>query len=248
MNEELFTINDEMNISNEKLNQLNNFKEDMTNMIVHDLKAPLSAVINAKLIKDEQLRNDLVQQSGYKMLNLVQNILNVYKYENSKIELIKTNFVLIESINSALEEVLLLAKQKSLTFEISKVLNCTINADEELIRRVFVNLLSNAVKFSPKLGEITIDASINQNNTVKIYVTNQGVGIPKEKQKLIFERFGQDKKVGDGVISSTGLGLTFCKMAIEAHDGEIGVISETETGARFWLTLPNAEYNQISVK
>lgn len=240
MNEELFAINDEMNISNEKLTQLNSFKEDLTNMIVHDLKSPLSTVINLKLIRDEQLRNNLVQQSGYKMLNLVQNILNVYKYESTKIELLKVRLKLINIINSALEEVFFMISHKSLKIEINIPANCIINADEDIIRRVFVNLLSNAVKFSPVKGIININALSDIHNVIKLSVINQGVGIPKKKQELIFERFGQVEKMGESKIGSTGLGLTFCKMAVESHEGKIGVVSESEEGVEFWFTLPES--------
>lgn len=226
---------------NRSLIELSQFKEDMTNMIVHDLKSPLNIIVNAEGIDNEVLRLDMVKESGYRMLNLVHNILDVYKYENVAFDLNIGKFRLVDVINNALNEVNFIVKNSSVNLVINKNLNIDIEADEKLIHRVFSNLLSNAVKFSPKNGTITIDMILDQNKIVKVRVANEGPGIPKDRQKHIFERFGQNEKRDSGNISSTGLGLTFCKMAIEAHKGKIGVISETDTGAEFWFTLPESK-------
>lgn len=226
---------------NQSLIELSQFKEDMTHMIVHDLKSPLNIIVNAEEIYDENLRLEMVKGSGYRMLNLVNNILDVYKYENVAFDLNIGQFKLVDVINKALNEVDFIVKNRSINLVINKNLNTDINADKELVHRVFSNLLSNAVKFSPKSGTITIDMIVDQNNIVKVSVANEGPGIPKDRQKHIFERFGQNEKRDSGNISSTGLGLTFCEMAIEAHKGKIGVISETDTGVEFWFTLPESK-------
>jgi signal transduction histidine kinase len=228
----------ELNESLEKIHKLNQFKEDMTNMIIHDLKTPLSTIINAKLLKDTKIGRSLIQQSGYRMLNLVQNVLDVYKYKNAEIELSKRKVELRQVLDKAIEEIDFSAKERLLDITISNDFKFVINVDLEIIRRVFVNLLTNAVKYSPVNGIIDIDAKVNEENLLKVSIHNQGKGIPKERQEQIFEKFGQaEQKSKQG---STGLGLTFCKMAIEAHKGEIGVISELDDGVEFWFTLPDS--------
>jgi signal transduction histidine kinase len=230
----------ELNNSLKELKGLTQFKEDLTHMIVHDLKTPLSAIINVELFSDDKNRVGIIKQSGFTMLNLVQNILDVYKYKNSEFDLNKNKIPLIEIVDKAFQEIEFLAEQKLISFERSKSIRCSVNVDEEIIRRVFSNILSNAVKFSPRNGKIRLFTTIDKNNTLRVIVTNQGPSIPKEKQKTIFEKFGQVEKKDHGNIASTGLGLTFCKMAIEAHRGKIGVISEEDKGVEFWFTLPDS--------
>ena len=229
----------ELEITNKKITQLSNFKEDMTNMIIHDLKSPLNAIINVKQFKDKKLGINLIQQSGYKMLNLVKNILDVYRYENTKIDLIKGKVLLNDIIEKAIEEIDFSANRRAIKIERPKGLNCLLEVDEEIIRRVFVNLLSNGVKFSPKEGTIKIEASIKKNDLLKVIISNEGEGIPVEMQNLIFDRFGQVEHQIQSEQHSSGLGLAFCKMAIEAHGGAIGVVSEAEIGVEFWFTLPD---------
>ena len=96
-----------------ELKKLSFFKEDMTNMIVHDLKSPLNSIINIKLFKDENLRFDIVQQSGRRMLNMVQNILDVYKYEQSNIMLNKKHLELLDLLSASVNEVKFTANQKN---------------------------------------------------------------------------------------------------------------------------------------
>jgi len=224
--------------TNDELTQLSNFKEDMTNMIVHDLKSPLNAIINVKQFKDEKLAFNLVQESGYKMLNLVKNILDVYKYKNTQIELNKSKVELSEIINKAIEEIEFSAYRKSIEFKRDEIASCFLEADEDIIRRVFVNLLANGVEHSPKNGTITVEFAEESDKQVKVKIHNIGPGIPKDLQNLIFEKFIRAKQKSKGKLHSSGLGLTFCKMAVEAHGGAIGVVSETEVGVEFWFTLP----------
>lgn len=110
--------------------------------------------------------------------------------------------------------------------------------DQELIRRVIVNLFDNALKNTPDNGRV--DVSIQRHaNSVKVIVTDNGVGIPPEAHKRIFEKFvqldGQRRK------RSAGLGLAYCKLAIEAHQGAIGIESAKNRGSTFWFTLAEGQ-------
>ena len=110
----LFIIHRKLKSQNIKLYQLGGFKENLTNMIVHDLKTPLSSIINIRLIKDENTRINMVEQLGYRMLSLVRNILDVHKYENTSLQLNKSKSNLHELVNSALQEVEYHALNKSI--------------------------------------------------------------------------------------------------------------------------------------
>lgn len=243
--EELSTTIEELNTTNEKLHALSCFKEDMMSMIVHDLKTPISTILNVELISHESRRMDIVKYSGYKMMHLVQNILDVYKYESIEIELNKTEIFFIYSLNKALDEISFLAEQKELIFDVDCEENVIVPADSEFIHRVLVNLLSNAVKFATKQSSIKIKVKSEQNR-LHFSIHNNGPNIPANRQQQIFERYKQVEKKNQGKLSSTGLGLAFCKMVIKAHFGEIGVDSEEGEGAQFYFVLPKARISDQS--
>jgi len=157
----------------------------------------------------------------------------------------------------------LLIKQKNLSLNIQVDPSIIIKADQEIIVRVFVNMLTNAIKYTPNGGNISIKSVDIFNNQEDVFssenidqkikdnfslnlpfclfsVTDTGQGIPKDKQHLVFEKFGQVKSCDKDKFHTTGLGLTFCRLAIEAHGGKIGVESKNGEGSKFWFTLPLA--------
>lgn len=240
-NKEIENQSEELKTSNESLVRLSQFKEDMTNMVIHDLKNPLSSILNIDVITDEVKRMEIVKQSGFTMMNLVQNILDVYKSKSIEMELLKEKITLLEIINKAIEEVEFLAKLKKLEFIVDMPYKIKVNADSKVLMRIFVNILSNAVKFSIFQNEISIRCTIFENNNLKVAIHNLGSHIPIEKQKHIFEKFGQVEKKTQGELYSTGLGLTYCKLAVDAHKGTIGVKSSENYGTTLWFTLPEAK-------
>ncbi len=112
-------------------------------------------------------------------------------------------------------------------------------ADSELLRRILVNIIGNAIKFSPEGGAIRVSVRA-EHRSVRVMVTDQGPGIPAEYHDKIFDKFGQVESRQTGRKYSTGLGLAFCKMAVEAQGGRIGLDSEIGAGSTFWFTLPIA--------
>ena len=110
--------------------------------------------------------------------------------------------------------------------------------DRAVTRRIIANLVSNAIKFTPHSGEVRIAVG-SKDELVEIRVVDTGPGIPPEYSERIFEKFGQVDGRQEGRKYSTGLGLAFCKLAVEAHGGQIGVDSELGKGSTFWFTLPN---------
>jgi signal transduction histidine kinase len=111
-----------------------------------------------------------------------------------------------------------------------------LHADADLIRRVLINLLGNALKFTPKGGAVTVTVSPSD-GWARVEVHDTGIGIPEEYHERIFDKFGQ---VGGSHQRehSSGLGLTFCRLAVVAHGGTIGVRSRPGAGSTFWFVLP----------
>ncbi|HEY3012328.1 MAG TPA: ATP-binding protein, partial [Gemmatimonadales bacterium] len=112
----------------------------------------------------------------------------------------------------------------------------TILCDPDLISRVVVNLVGNAFKFTPSGGRIRIGL-VAEPDRVRLTVTDNGPGIPAEFRGVIFEKFGQAPLGQAAGGRSSGLGLTFCKLAVEAHKGKIGIEGAEDGGARFWVEL-----------
>ena len=219
-----------------ELEEISSFKETMTRMIVHDLKNPLNVIINLA-------ENTLVKQSGKQMLNMVMNILDVYKYEDGVMQLELEDKSLYEVVRNSVNEITFLAKQKNIKIDRNIPKQIEINVDEKIIERVLINLLSNAIKYSSNDSMVSIDYHWREVEDRKkelvLRIKDKGPGIRKEVRSSIFERFVQHEAKDSGNTPSTGIGLTFCKMAIEAHGGIIQVESEVGKGSTFWFTIPN---------
>jgi signal transduction histidine kinase len=230
----------ELKTINEKLLEMDKFKQGVTSMIVHDLKNPINAIINAGSGNPEK-QLTRIKQTGRQMLNLVLNILDVSKYEETEIPLTIENHNLLGIASRATDQVFFLSSEKNITITNSISPKLGVRADAEIIERVFVNILTNAIKFTPNNGQIVLDSERDVEKWLKISIADNGIGIPADKTHLVFQKFGQVLAKNSGSVRSTGLGLTYCKMMVEAHGGTIGVESEFEKGSKFWFTLPNVE-------
>ena len=115
-----------------------------------------------------------------------------------------------------------------------------VDCDADLITRVIANLVGNAIKFTPEGSKVAISMERNGDGA-KLCVADTGSGIPREYHEKIFEKFGQVEARQQRKMYSTGLGLTFCKLAVDAHGGKIGVESEVDRGSTFWFTLPSVK-------
>jgi len=223
---------------NERLVKMDKFKEAMTHMLVHDLKNPLNIMVNLPLIKGQKNKDEMILQSSRSMLNLIMNMLDVSKFENDTMKLNRDIFPLSKMLHEAFMEVAFLFKQKNIKLNFIFESEYRVNADYEILKRTMVNLFSNAVKYSPVNSEIVLEVKSTGENELRLELIDKGQGIPKEYQTRIFEKFFQVDQKDSGTIRSTGIGLTFCKIAVEAHGGMIGVHSESGNGSTFWFTLP----------
>ncbi len=233
-NEEITVQAEELSVAYSKQKELEEFRHGLINMIVHDLKNPLNIVLNLS-------EHPLVMEAGNKMLNLVTNILDVSKFEEAKMVIKPEIFELNKAINLAVNKVRFIAgiSEIEIVNEADDLIK--IKADYDLTERIFINLLSNAVKFSSKNTKVYINATgESKDKFITVTIEDSGSGIPKEFQEKIFEKFTQVTAINSDNIRSTGLGLTFCKLAVEAHGGSINVDSKLKKGSTFKFTLPKA--------
>lgn len=233
--------------SNHRLLQLDEFKQDMINLIVHDLKNPLNRILNIPNSYGLEKQIKMVRQSGKQMLNMVLNILDVNKYQDRQMKLIlKDNPMYLLSVK-AIKQVQFLCDQKDIKVKNQIDPETSVNADKLMIERVLINLLTNAIKYTPRGGIIALTSDDLSESYVRINVTDNGSGILPENFSSIFQKFEQIIVKPSGTVNSTGLGLTFCKMAIEEHGGEIGLVSVPGKSTTFWFTLQKgtAKFSEI---
>lgn len=222
-----------------RLQELNDFKEGIRSMIVHDLKTPLNAVLNPPSLYNERMKLDLAQRAGKQMLNLVMNFLDVQKFEENKLPIEDQPCNLVALAREAVNETSFLGQSRGLVFTINIPDNMVCFCDPAIIHRVFVNLNTNAIKYANSQTEIIIRGEYDdKQQQARIAITNEGEGISSDFLPHVFDKFAQSKARKSGVIQSTGLGLTFCKLAVEAHKGSIGVESIQDQLTTFWFTLP----------
>ncbi len=227
-------------------------REELTNMIIHDLRSPLTAMISAMTLMQDLLNegetspdvlNEILHismNSGENMLSLVQSLLDIARLEHQNLALDCDSFALDEIILSSCSSVQSLAMGAQIRLETHIPPDLPLVwVDNEKIRRVLINLLDNALRHSPLGSQITINtASHAEEKEVLIQVIDSGPGIPPEARQLIFDKFMQLHHQALRGHKGTGLGLTYCKLAVEAHSGKIWVEEGPNGGAAFCFTLP----------
>jgi len=211
--------------------EINNVKTELTQMLVHDLKNPLTAIIAST----ENGTGQQVKQAGNTMLNLIMNILDVSKFESQKMELRKTTISAQELIVKAKMQVEYSLKSKNIELKTIVDENFVFNIDIDLAVRVFVNIITNSIKYTQSNYPIEIRISKEINDFATITIKDNGMGIPADKLQYIFDKYEQADR---SIAYSTGIGLSFCKMAVEAHGGSIGALSIENEGTTLWFTLP----------
>lgn len=238
--------NEELRQSNEDLRRLQQQRDSLTHMIVHDLRSPLTGVIGAfdmialennALTAISQKMLGVGHSAGRQIIEMINSLLDISKIEAGQLTPRRTPADLVALAREAVTLLSGLHGQRTVTVEsFEEPLPMSIDCD--LIQRVFQNLIANALKFTAPTGSIRVRITPSP-GAVRVRVTDDGAGIAAQYHQRIFEKFGQ-VQTGQSR-SGTGLGLTFCKLAIEIHGGRIGVESEVGNGSTFWFELPRTE-------
>lgn len=173
------------------------------------------------------------------LLSMIQNLIEVYRFEKDINAVTIENTNLLRIISSCIEDIAPIAHNREirLTTEFPNSLR-DVRADSNAIRRVVQNLLDNALKFTPSGGEIKLTVHPT-NGCISLKIGDTGPGISEEEQGRLFQRFSQGR-VGKKYTPGTGLGLYLCKQIIDAHHGQITCSSEPGSGTTFSITLPAA--------
>lgn len=231
-------------------------QEDFILNISHDLRSPLNVILSILQCYKYSINNpekiveylDSIKRNGYKILKLVNNIIDSTKLDRDHYELKKENVDIISLIEWNISNIDKYAHQKniSLVFD-TNVEECIMAVDIEAMDRIIVNLISNAVKFSPNGSCIYINA-LKNNKTITISIKDQGIGIPIKEQKDIFNRFVQSSKNKKNAHCGSGIGLDLVRRLVNAHDGTIELESEENMGSEFRVKLPITTLNNDDSK
>ena len=228
----------------ERANQL---KSQFLASMSHELRTPLNAILGfSELLSRETpiLQTDKYKRwtehivhGGKHLLQLVNDVLDLSKIEAGHIELTLENFAVETAIPEVLSNIRQLAMTKKIQVDVQTEPGVTVYADRIRFKQILYNLLSNAVKFTPGGGNITLSVT-RDDRLAHISVTDTGIGIRPEDQKVVFDEFRQVGKTTRGVTEGTGLGLAITKRLVERQSGTIGLSSELGKGSEFTFTLP----------
>ena len=231
------------------LSECKKAQEDFILNISHDLRSPLNVILSIfQCYKDEykdmskgkqfQQHTEIIKRNAYKILKLINNLIDTTKLEKKHYNIKRENLDIINLIEWNISSIDKYAKQKdiALVFD-TNVEECIMAIDPEAIDRIIMNLISNAIKFSPHGSNIYINTwkSINQ---IIISIKDEGIGIPKDEQNTIFNRFVQSSKNKNNENSGSGIGLDLVRYLTKAHNGSIDLKSEENNGSEFIIKLP----------
>jgi PAS domain S-box-containing protein len=237
---------------NREVERADSLKSEFLSGMSHELRTPLHTIIGFSELLAEELKGPLnpeqrrfvehIRRDSGHLLELINQILDLSKIEAGQLELHRQSFDMAEAVEQVLSSLRPGGKAGSIKFETSVDTGLSLDADHLRFKQILFNLLGNAVKFSPEGGTIRLSAT-RAGAFAAISVSDTGIGIAKDKQASVFERFRQLGSISDGSIAKvaregTGLGLAITRALVEQHGGTIWLESEPGKGSRFTFTIP----------
>lgn len=230
--------------------QFNNSIIELFANISHELKTPLNVIFSAIQVLDiyktdnikfEHKINEyvaLIRQNCYRLMRLINNFLDITKVDSGFLKLNLGNYDIVKIVEDITLSVAPYVESKhlSLVFD-TDIEEKIMGFDPDKIERIMLNLLSNAVKYSKSNGKILVTLNDIGDN-ISISVKDTGLGIPANKENLIFERFGQVDRTLKRICEGSGIGLSLVKSFVEMHNGTIELKSQLGKGSEFIITLP----------
>jgi len=237
----------ELEVQKQKAEELTQLKSQFLATMSHELRTPMNAILGLTelVLEDKSIssknseRLSVVLRSGKRLLNLINDILDLSKIESGKMEIKFENFILDDLLDELNASFANLAKDKDIELRIlnSAEEKLYLTTDRTKLLQILINLVGNAIKFTTE-GHIEIRVSLLKNNLLKVEVEDDGIGISAEQQKYIFDEFRQADASTTRKFGGTGLGLSICKKFAEMLKGNISVKSELNRGSIFTVVLP----------
>lgn len=231
------------------LRKLESLRDTLVHMIIHDMRSPLSVLSGfLRLIKRDLNQGSITDKtksyiddvivSADSLTEMMSSTLDVSKMEAGKIELNITEFDLVPIVHDVMKRIYLPESSVRLEALIPEK-TVMMKGDKSFVDRIIQNLISNSLKFAPKSnGLVKLSVEVNP-ESILVKVEDNGPGVPASEKDNLFDKFWTGNAKKQGHRYSVGLGLTFCKMAVEAHHGQIGVdVPDSSEGIIFWFKLP----------
>ncbi len=245
--EQIRAVNQQLQQRNQEVERANRLKSEFLASMSHELRTPLHTILGFTELLEEEVDGPLnerqkrfvshVHQDAQHLLELINDILDLSKIEAGKLELRFEVFDARQAVEEVLASLQGRADGKNLVVENHVAADYGVKADRVRFKEILYNLLSNAVKFTLEGGQVEIGSQLREAE-ICFFVKDTGIGIAKQEQASIFDKFYQVGSTTKGVREGTGLGLAITKQLVEMHGGVIRVESEAGKGSTFSFTVP----------